>query len=117
MRIVGGQAVPYGLDISLKRSLEDSRNSLTEKSTNLSICFNGKGTLADPLSLFFVLIFTTSYKLSESSWEPEESMFDPSYMIEKFRVDALKEGIDIDKEETGVILLQVAKDPSVPQPT
>jgi hypothetical protein len=32
-------------------------------------------------------------------------------------VDALKEGVDIDKEETGVVLLQVAKDPSVPQPT
>lgn len=64
-----------------------------------------------------VLIFTFRYKLSESSWEPEESMFDPSYMIEKFRLDALKEGIDIDKEETGLILLQVAKDPSVPQPT
>lgn len=44
-------------------------------------------------------------------------MFDPSYMIEKFRADALKEGIDIDKQETGVVLLQVAKDPSVPQPT
>ena len=43
-------------------------------------------------------------------------MFDPSYMIEKFRVDALKEGIDIDKK-TGLILLQVAKDPSVPQPS
>jgi hypothetical protein len=44
-------------------------------------------------------------------------MFDPSYMIEKFREDALKEGTDIDKEETRLILLQVAKDPSVPQPT
>lgn len=51
MRIVGGQAAPYGLDISLKISLEDSRNSLAEKSINLNICFSGKGTLAD--SLFF----------------------------------------------------------------
>ena len=104
--------------MSLKRLLEDSRNSLAVKNINLNICFNGKGTLTDSL-LFFscVLTFTFRYKLSESSWEPEESMVDPSYMIEKFRVDALKEGIDIDKEETGVILLQVAKDPSVPQPT
>ena len=44
-------------------------------------------------------------------------MFDPSYMIEKFRADALKEGIDIDKEESRVVLLQVAKDSSVPQLT
>ena len=43
-------------------------------------------------------------------------MFDPSFMIEKFRGDALEEGIDIDKEETRLTLLQVAKDPSVPQP-
>lgn len=44
-------------------------------------------------------------------------MFDPWYMIQKFREDALKEGIDIEKEQSGTILLQVAKDPSVPQPT
>jgi len=66
---------------------------------------------------FKYLLQWKGYKLSESSWEPEESMFDPSFMIEKFRVDALKEGIDIDKEGAGVILLQVAKDSSVPQPT
>jgi len=65
---------------------------------------------------FKYLLQWKGYKLSESSWEPEESMFDPSFMIEKFRADALKEGIDIDKEETRLILLQVAKDPSIPQP-
>ena len=68
--------------------------------------------MADSLFLL-VLIFTFRYDLSESSWEPEESMFDPPFMIEKFRVDALEEGIDIDKEKTELILLQVAKDPSV----
>ena len=58
MRIVGGQAVPYGPDILLKGSLEDLRNPLSEKRINLNICFNGKGMLDD--SLFFylcVLIF------------------------------------------------------------
>ena len=43
-------------------------------------------------------------------------MFDPPFMIEKFRADALEEGIDIDKEKTGLILLQVAKESSVPKP-
>lgn len=43
-------------------------------------------------------------------------MFDPPFMIEKFRVDALEEGIDIDKDETGLILLRAAKNPSVPKP-
>jgi hypothetical protein len=43
-------------------------------------------------------------------------MFDPPFMIEKFRVDALEEGIDIDKDKSGLILLQVAKHPSVPPP-
>ena len=95
----------------MKRLLEDSRN----KGFKINIYFNGKGTLAD--SLFFcVLNFTFRYKLSESSWEPEESMFDPPFMIEKFRVDALEEGIDIDKEKTELILLRVAKDSSVPKP-
>ena len=61
MRIVGGQAAPYGLDISLKRLLEDLRSSLAEKSINLNICFNGKGTLTDFLFFFFpVLIFYIS---------------------------------------------------------
>ena len=74
--------------------------------------------LADSSPFSCVLIFKKKfrYKLCESSWEPEESMFDPSFMIEKFRGDALEEGIDIDKEETRLTLLQVAKDPSVPQP-
>jgi hypothetical protein len=65
--------------------------------------------------MFFYFIFR--YNLSESSWEPAESMFDPPFMIEKFRVDALGEGIDIDKDSSGLILLRAAKDPSVPPPT
>ena len=43
-------------------------------------------------------------------------MFDPPFMIEKFRVDALEEGIDIDQDKSGLILLQEAKNPSVPPP-
>ena len=96
----------------MKRSLEDSRN----KDSNINIYFNGRGALADSLFFLVLIFFTPRYKLSESSWEPEESMFDPPYMIEKFRADALEEGIDIDKEKTGLILLQVAKESSVPKP-
>jgi len=66
---------------------------------------------------FKYLLQWKGYDLSESSWEPEESMFDPPFMIEKFRVDALEEGIDIDKDKVGLILLQVAKDSCVPPPT
>lgn len=59
MRIVGGQAVPYGPDILLKESLEDLRNPLSEKRINLNICFSGKGTLNDsPFFFVCVLIFT-----------------------------------------------------------
>lgn len=43
-------------------------------------------------------------------------MYDPSFMIDKFRLDALGEGIDIDKDKNGLILLQVAKDPCIPKP-
>lgn len=104
----------------MKRSLEESesRTPSAEKRVDLNIYFNGKGMLADssPFSCVLIFFFNFRYKLCESSWEPEESMFDPSFMIEKFRGDALEEGIDIDKEETRLTLLQVAKDPSVPQP-
>lgn len=59
MRSVGGQDVPYGLNMLLKKSLEDPRNSLAEKRINLNICFNGKGTLADfPPAFFCALSFT-----------------------------------------------------------
>ena len=57
MRSVGGQDVPYGLNMLLKKSLEDPRNSLAEKRINLNICFNGKGTLADSPLLFFCVKF------------------------------------------------------------
>ena len=43
-------------------------------------------------------------------------MYDPSFMIDKFRLDALEEGIDIDKDNNGLILLEVAKDHCVPKP-
>jgi len=43
-------------------------------------------------------------------------MYDPPFMIDKFRLDALEEGIDIDKDKTGLILLRVAKDPCVRKP-
>ena len=79
-------------------------------------------SILSPLFFFFFPVsilscFDYRYNLSESSWEPAESMFDPPFMIEKFRLDALEEGIDIDQDTSGLVLLQAAKDPSVPPPT
>ena len=43
VQTVVGQAVLYHLDLSLKRSLEGTRNSWAEKDFNLSTYFYGKG--------------------------------------------------------------------------
>ncbi|KAF8814713.1 hypothetical protein BYT27DRAFT_6958368 [Phlegmacium glaucopus] len=101
IRTVGGQVASYPPDMSSKGSLEDIGHSWADNDLNSNIYFDGKGR----------------YSLSESTWEPEESMFDPPFMIDKFRMDALEEGIDIDKEKTALILLRVAKDPCVPKAT
>ena len=71
---------------------------------------------AFPWVNFICFAMKFRYSLAESTWEPEESMFDAPFMIEKFRADALQEGIDIEIDKDGLILLQVAKDPCIPNP-